>query len=262
MIGSDSSAVDLCLAIPKVPSSEVRAAALALLSDEERTQWRRFRRKMDADLYLGAHVLLRDRLSQRGALPPAAWRFMTNEYGRPSLITEQSCASDLRFNISHTKGLMAVGVVRGRDLGVDVECTAIPRKTDDVAAAVFSEMECDSLRRLAGDEKIARFFDYWTLKEAYIKARGMGLALPLSKFSFHVECTPGESTIECRDMAYSSPTISIDPDLSDHPERWHFFLAHATPSHRLAAAVSRLRPKEKIRINLSWEPDPFRCVAA
>ena len=90
---------------------------------------------------------------------------------------------DLRFNLSHTDGLIACAVTIGREVGVDVEHIQ-RRLTHDVAGRFFAPREVDDLKALPEDEQQRVFFDYWTLKEAYIKARGFGLALPLGDFAF------------------------------------------------------------------------------
>ena len=93
---------------------------------------------------------------------------------------------DLRFNISHTDGLIACAVTIGREVGVDVE--HINRHlTHDVADRFFAPREVADLQSLPDEEQQRVFFDYWTLKEAYIKARGFGLALPLGDFAFTLQ---------------------------------------------------------------------------
>jgi 4'-phosphopantetheinyl transferase len=82
------------------------------------------------------------------------------------------------------------------------------------------------LKALPDDEQERVFFDYWTLKEAYIKARGFGLALPLGDFAFHL--SPG-----------GAPSISIEPSLNDDPATWQFLQDWPTPIHRLGLAIRR-----------------------
>src|SRR5205823_5574435 len=105
------------------------------------------------------------------------------DYGRPE--TANSEASNLSFNISHTHSLIVLGVTRGRALGVDVENFRAREVSIDVADRYFAPQEVAVLNASPQHEQQYRFFEYWTFKESYIKARGMGLSLPLDKFSFH-----------------------------------------------------------------------------
>ena len=114
----------------------------------------------------------------------------------------------LRFNISHTNGLVALAVARGHRVGLDVEAVTRPVLED------------------IPERQRSRFFDYWTLKEAYIKARGMGLALPLDQFAFAL--APG-----------SPPAIRFAAGFDDDPTRWQFWQAWPTPTHRLSLAIER-----------------------
>ncbi len=120
---------------------------------------------------------------------------------------------------------MACAVSVGREVGVDVE--RIDRQlVHDVAERFFSEREVADLRALPIDEQETVFFDYWTLKESYIKARGLGLALPLGQFTFLR--TPGRA-----------PSIAFAPELHDDPTSWQFAQFWPTSEHRMAVAVRR-----------------------
>ena len=97
----------------------------------------------------------------------------------------------LRFNLSHTDGLVVCLVAVEREIGVDVEHTARAGSVGiEIAERFSSPSEVAELRSLPFADQRSRFFDYWTLKEAYIKARGLGLHLPLDQFSFHLGLTP------------------------------------------------------------------------
>src|SRR5690606_33310169 len=93
----------------------------------------------------------------------------------------------LVFNLSHTDGLIACAVSRGREVGVDVEWLDRRGGDIDVADRFFSRYEVQALYAQPPERRRDRFFRYWTLKESYIKARGMGLALPLDRFSFELD---------------------------------------------------------------------------
>ena len=196
-----------------------------LLTDDEAARCDRFYRQGDRVRFLMARAMVRTMLSRYVPVDPAAWRFRIQDHGRPEVAELPPGAPDLRFNISHTEGLVACAVTVGRDVGVDVEF--INRTlTYDVADRFFSPQEVADLRALPEDEQPVVFFDYWTLKEAYIKARGLGLALPLGQFTFHR--LPG-----------CAPVISFAPELHDDPATWQFAQFWPTREHRMAVAVRR-----------------------
>src|SRR6185503_1727872 len=97
---------------------------------------------------------------------------------------------DLEFNLSHSGALALVAAARGRPVGVDVERHRPGVETLEIAARFFTPRELGALRALDADGRVAGFFLCWTRKEAYVKARGEGLTVPLD--AFDVSCTPGE----------------------------------------------------------------------
>lgn len=179
--------------------------------------------------HLLTRALIRTTLSHyHPAIDPRDWQFSSNAFGRPEL-AGPTCEPRLRFNLSHTDGLIVCVVAIDREVGIDVE-DVTRRQLDgtDIANEVFSATELTELRALPLLEQPDRFFHYWTLKEAYIKARGLGLQLPLDQFSFH--------------LGDDAPIrISFGPGISDDPMRWQFHLQRLTPRHRLALAISRRR---------------------
>ncbi len=210
---------------------EIRDAALleeyrGLLTSDEEARRRRFIVERARHEFLVARALVRTTLSRYRDGDPRGWRFEKNEHGRPDLVPDQLGSPALRFNLSHTKGLMVLAVALGRDLGVDVEDTR--RHTDGVAIAdrFFSRDEVMDLHRLPAHHQQDRFFDYWTLKEAYIKARGMGLALPLGGFTYRLLQGP-------------PPRIEFAPEVADLPAEWQFALFSPSTRHRAAVAIRR-----------------------
>ena len=197
----------------------------ALLSPDEHERMARFVFDRDRRVFLITRALVRTMLSRYAQVAPADWKFIANVHGRPEILDRPPGAPDLRFNISHTDGLIACAVTIGREVGVDVE--HINRHlTHDVAGRFFAPDEVTDLRKLPDEEQRRVFFDYWTLKEAYIKARGFGLALPLGDFAFRLN-PPGP------------PAITFEPTLEDDPATWQFLQDWPTPHHRLGLAVRR-----------------------
>lgn len=205
-----------------------------LLSPDEHERAARFYYDADRARFVIARAMARTMLSRYVPLEPVRWRIRIDEYGRPELEELPPGAPDLRFNVSHTDGLVACAVTVGREVGVDVE-NIHRRLTHDVAERFFSPQETADLRALPREEQATAFFDYWTLKEAYIKARGLGLALPLGQFTFLRAAGRG-------------PTIRFAPELHDDPATWQFAQFWPTRSHRMAVAVRRIGPDLPIEV--------------
>jgi 4'-phosphopantetheinyl transferase len=182
--------------------------------------------------HLLTRALVRTTLSAyRPDVDPRAWQFIANPFGRPE-IAAPTTVPRLCFNVSHTDGLIVCLVAVEREIGVDVEDTARAHLgTVEIADRFFSPAEVAELRSLPAWAQPDRFFDYWTLKEAYIKARGLGLHLPLDQFSFHLGAGAREPAPPIR--------ISFGPEIADDPASWQFGLLDLTPRHRLATAIRR-----------------------
>lgn len=196
-----------------------------LLCPEERVQQQRFYFAKGRHEYLVTRALVRTALSHYASVDPWVWRFERNAYGKPAITHPQGILS-LSFNLSNTNGLIVCLVALEREVGVDVEDMQRPGGTVELADRFFSPIEVADLRTLPTQAQRQRFFEYWTLKEAYIKARGLGLSLPLKQFSFHL-------------AQDHSVRISFDPQLNDDPQSWQFVRFCLTPRHMTAAAIRR-----------------------
>jgi 4'-phosphopantetheinyl transferase len=216
---------------------DLQLAYLGLLSEPERAKWRRFVAQ-DAQLqYLVSRALVRTTLSRYAEVPEHAWQFETNRYGRP-YISQPRDLRDIQFNLSNTTGLVVCAVTKDSDIGIDVENFTRNLDTDALAPTVFAPMElADVFAQRTPEDRRNRFFSYWTLKEAYIKARGMGLSLPLDAFWF--------------DLAGPSPLLHVTDRCPDTPERWRFRQYAPTAAHRMAVAVAAPRGTEP-SIHLRW----------
>jgi 4'-phosphopantetheinyl transferase len=208
------------------PTAALRAQR-DLLTEEEIARMERFHFERDRDLFLATRLLVRTTLSRYQEVAPADWRFTANSHGRPEISFPGSA---LRFNLSNTLGLVVCAVARSREVGIDVERIA-RRAPLDVADRYFAADEVAALRALPPGEQERRFFDYWTLKESYIKARGLGLALPLEQFAFF--------------LGSAEPRLVVDPTLGDDGGRWHFVQRLVTNEHLLALCVERLHAEER-----------------
>lgn len=208
---------------PERAGEPALAAYAALLAPEERARWERLRRPEARRDFLVTRALVRTTLSRYAPVAPAAWRFSAGAHGRPEIASPRVA---LRFNLSHTAGLVVCAVARGRAVGVDVEDTRRRSRTDALAARFFAPAEVATLRALAPRARRARFFECWTLKESYLKARGLGLRLPLARFAFRVD---GRRRVR----------VAFDRGLGDDPRRWLFTLLRPTAHHVIAVSVRR-----------------------
>jgi 4'-phosphopantetheinyl transferase len=208
----------------EVTEPSLLKAYMAILTPEEEARRARYYFEKHRLEYLLTRALCRGVLSRYADVAPEAWAFTANRYGRPEIASPEG--SPLRFNLTNTEGLIACLVAREREIGIDVEDTERNGETVAIADRFFSALEVAALRAVPEALQRARFFDYWTLKEAYIKARGMGLSIPLNQFSFELD--PGKPI-----------RISFDPALGDDPETWQFAQRRVGPRHLISAAVRR-----------------------
>jgi 4'-phosphopantetheinyl transferase len=207
----------------EVNTSRVRSACMAMLCPDERKQAERFAFDPHREQYVLPHGLVRAALSRSAPeVGPAAWRFQRDRYGRPFIAHPQR-TEPLCFSLSHTDGLVACVVSPCETVGIDVEATDRHTAPLEIAETFFSPEELADLLALPPPERKDRFFDYWTLKEAYIKARGMGLRLPLDKFSIRI-------------APKRKPGIAFARDFDDNAERWRFLQLSPSARHRLAVA--------------------------
>ena len=218
------------------------ARCRALLTDDERQKTDRFRLARDRHTCLMTRVLVRTSLSRYCDVPPARWRFRTNDHGRPEIGTPPST---IRFNLSHTNGLIVCLVSRGREVGVDVENLDRANRWLDLAERFFAPREAAALRRVDASERPTRFLQYWTLKESYIKARGLGLAIPLAGFSFDLPA-PAPDDI----------SIRFTHAIGDDEARWQFTLERLDRNHLVATAVERAG-LEPVRVTLLEAVEPL-----
>ena len=225
MLPVDPPTVDLWLADPECLSDKRREDYLALCDSAERARYDRITHEETRDHHLLTRALVRTTLSRYAPVSPADWRFTENAHGCPFIAAEQA-PEELHFNVSHTHGLIVCAVTRGRALGVDIEYEPRDSRTTKIADRFFAPPEVAALHSLPEAAQRERFFCYWTLKEAYIKARAMGLAIPLKQFWFDVET---EGRIR----------FANAPELQDDPAQWSFLRLRASEDHPLALAVNR-----------------------
>ncbi|MEM1029734.1 MAG: 4'-phosphopantetheinyl transferase superfamily protein [Myxococcota bacterium] len=199
------------------PAATDQPALLGLLSAEEQARHARYRFERDRQLYRVAHALVRVMLGRHLTVDPARLSLVEGPRRRPRLDDPRA---DVDFNLSHTPGLVAVAIApRGR-VGIDVERIVPSRVTPELQRTVFAPEEQQALRSMSREREVDAFFTLWTLKEAYLKVRGLGMGvLALDAFAFDVA---------------SSRLVRGPPD--DDTTSWRFDTSRPTSEHALTVA--------------------------
>ena len=204
-----------------------------LLNEEETKRQKRFFFKKYRHQYLVTRALMRCVLSfYVDEILPQEWQFYKNRYGKP-YINDFLTKHPLQFNLSHTDKMAVMAVTFNNDIGVDVEYVHRRKNMVELVENYFSPIEVKHLRDLSEDYQRNRFFELWTLKEAYIKACGMGLSIPLNQFSY---IFTGQGKI----------SILFEPERNDQPEKWQFWHICPNQCHRVSVAL------KKDKINTSY----------
>jgi len=198
---------------------------MKILSKQEREQCLRFKFAEDSHTYLVSHAMLRNVLSKYIDIPPGGWNYTKNEHGRPEIANPD--VPPVRFNISHTKGLVACIVTLSDDCGIDVERLSARHSPLKVAKRMFSTSEYDYLRSLDAGDQLEYFFTRWTLREAYVKARGIGIHFPTNRLNFKLH-------------SMDDIEIEFHPEIRDISESWQFAILPLSEDHLAAAAVRRV----------------------
>jgi len=207
------------------------ARAAERLSSDEQDRARRFAFEKDRRSYIAAHWLLRSALSQYLPVEPSAWEFTRSLFGKPA-ISGPPQGRRIAFNLSHSPGMVACAVTKTGEVGVDVE-TVRPREFLKLAERFFAPGEFQELKRLPEHERARAFFRFWTLKEAYVKARGRGLSLDLSGFFFP-------------DVLGNEIRIEFDEGWDDDPNDWQFYRHEPDDQNQIASAVHKARCKNVV----------------
>lgn len=202
------------------PASVVQCL-FVLLSPDEQDRAAAFHFQKDREHFIVARGGLRSILGRYLHLDPAQLRFTYNEFGKPDVI---GTAEDmrLRFNLSHSNGLALYAFNLDRQIGLDIEYVKDDIGCEEIAEQFFSIREIAMLRALPSRQRAEGFFNCWTRKEAYVKAKGEGLSLPLTEFD--VSLAPGE------------PAMLLSAGNPEESSRWN--LKELAPWTGYAAAVA------------------------
>jgi 4'-phosphopantetheinyl transferase len=190
-------------------------ALCRLLEREEQDRASRFRVGASRDQFVISRAFLRLVLAGYLRIDPRDVRFQTREHGKPELKGKR----ELEFNLSHTDGAAALAITRARAIGIDVERVRHDVQTLDIADRFFSRTESDWLHSQPASKLAHSFFACWTAKEAYIKARGIGLSMPLHAFTVipSASCTIPEVKLciePARGSNFRIRSLELGPDLA------------------------------------------------
>jgi 4'-phosphopantetheinyl transferase len=210
------------------------------LSLDDRARADRFRFESDRRRFCTARASLRLILGRYLKTKPGRLQLDVGKCGKPYFADEKA-SMGLRFNLSHSNRLALIAITRNREVGVDVEFVRPDFVTNDVAEHFFSRAEAEQFSKMPSELRTQSFFNCWTRKEAYIKARGEGLSCPLDQF----------------DVSFSpkAPPMILDTRIEgDDGERWSLEELHPEPGYTASLAVdgtiSRLVLWDFARANL------------
>ena len=224
--------IDVFIASVRAFGARLEDAGLPL-SEAERARAARFHHLSDKWEFVLGRLMARTLLAARTGVAPRAFAFGENAHGRPE-IASPALDSPLRFNLSHSGGIVACVLGASKQVGVDVERLDRPSIDPRVIRRYCSEPEQAALGLLGDRQRHERFLQLWTLKEAYVKARGTGLTLPLASISFAMAADgPG-------DVSFNGV---------DEEARWMFAHTRLEPAHLLAVAAER-EPGEQVGLRV------------
>jgi len=205
-------------------------AFLEILSPDELVRARKYYFHRDFEHFVVARGVLRDIISRYVNVSSHKVQFLYDQYGKPLL---SPCGTPLCFNLSHSRGVALYAVSQVQAVGVDIEYAREDFSVDEIAARFFSANEVATLRALPSDLRTVAFFNCWTRKEAYIKARGEGLSHPLDRFT--VSIIQGE------------PVRLLKADDPGETSRWTLIELSAGSNHIASLAV-----EGKVRMLRQW----------
>lgn len=201
-------------------AQRLSAAWWPLLEAAEHARAARLRRPRDRERFVLSHGLLRQALSSRARVSPATWRLSYDQHGRPHIA--EPTGDGLSFSISRCPGLVAVLVADRPGCGLDVERVSRVRDPLTTARGFFSPAEQAALETATPQRRDRLFAEHWALKEAWAKAVGRGLDLPVQRVDFAV-------------ASDGAVTMTLPPELGK-AEAWQLELLEPTSEHVLAVA--------------------------
>ena len=196
---------------------------MSILSPQEQERHQRFHFEKDRHSFLVSHALVRKVLSSYVDVDPAEWQFSAGQHGRPEIAGPAGVPA-LRFNLTHTAGLTGCLVTLDADCGIDAELITRRGSLQAIAEKMFADAELVTLNKLDGRAFREQFFIFWTLREAYCKAVGVGLGFSKKDYAFETGSDDGVK-------------IRFDSPAGDSGRHWQFTILRPGADHLVAVAV-------------------------
>lgn len=243
----DSETIDLWFCRPdKINAPHLLSQYRAILPTIEKEKVDRYKFARHRHDALITRAFLREILSTYSHYSSDKWDFDTEENGKPFIRTPKI---NLKFNVSHTQGCIICAITQYDAIGCDVENCLRNNEVLEIATRYFANRELEQINLLPDNEKVSRFFDFWTLKESFIKTTGKGLATPLKSFHFNInnENQPLNTAI----------SLVIDADQEENSDFFKSLLFYYNDEHRVALTVKNTN-KNKLRL---FETRPFESYS-
>jgi 4'-phosphopantetheinyl transferase len=193
-----------------------------ILSSDELARAGQFRFERDQNRFIVARGMLRKILGHYLGMNPHKLRFEYTPNGKPILATNAGY-NTLHFNLSHSNAFALIAVTRGRNIGIDIEHIRDDVDAGQIARRFFSQEEISALERIHKDKQSEVFFQYWTRKEAFLKAMGDGVSFPME---------------QCDVSLINGRVLSPVRLLGDHRKSSGWYGQDLFPGHGYAAAIA------------------------
>jgi len=222
-------------------SPDARSRAFAWLTPAERARHDRYRHDADRDMFLLGRAMARGLVGAALGVAPTAWAWRDGTRGRPE-VDAAACA--LSFNLAHSGGVVVCALTRDAEVGVDVEDRARAALDRQLVARYCSPAERAGIDAFGDAGWQDQFLKHWTLKEAYLKARGLGIAVPLADLSFRID--------------HGGIRLTFERTLGGSDGQWAFALEPLGDRHYVATAVST---RDGVEPTFSLQPMPAHLLA-
>jgi 4'-phosphopantetheinyl transferase len=206
------------------PSPASHARGLGWLAPRERERYGRFRHDADREMFLLGRVMARTLVGRALDRRPDEWPWREGSRGRPEIDLPDV---SLSFNVAHSGGIVVCAVAREAEVGIDIEDRGRARLDRDLVDRYCSPAEIADIASQPHEGWRDQFLKYWTLKEAYLKARGLGIAVHLSDLSFDLSAPDHVTVAFLNSLAGSDPAWAFD--LRDLGADHFVALAASTP---------------------------------
>ncbi|MDA7745710.1 4'-phosphopantetheinyl transferase superfamily protein [Psychromonas sp.] len=198
--------IDLWFIDPNKLDLKAMSTIKSTLSMTESENIHQFKNKIAQHTAIVTRSICRLVLAQYVSLPPSEIHFIRNQHGKPEL---ESNPLKIRFNLSHNNQLIIMAVCVKDDIGCDIENPLRKVSIEPITRRYFSKQEHNKLCQLSGLKQQQRFFEYWTLKEAFVKATGIGISLGLDSFYFSFNDQQNENTNDNIQPSITCDNVSL-----------------------------------------------------